>query len=266
MPELAELRLSAEYVNKACDGRTFMRIEKNPVHKGLDPVTPYESFHILAESRGKEMLLHFFDAKTYGTPTVNSQTMKFTFGMSGHFKMTKTGEERKHSHLMFRSTDGYTLSFVDVRRFGKWKWDGWGKDRGFDPTKDYDRFVKDIEDNLDQKVFSRPIGEALLNQRYFNGIGNYLRAEILYRADQDPFETAKDAIQKNAKILSYCKTVPLEAYLLGGGQLKSWENPFGEDSIDFEKWMKCYGNSEMETITDGTGRRLWFDPKWKPLN
>lgn len=35
--------------------------------------------------------------------------------------------------------------------------------------------------NLADKVFDRPICEALLDQRFFNGIGNYLRAEILYR-------------------------------------------------------------------------------------
>lgn len=35
--------------------------------------------------------------------------------------------------------------------------------------------------NLDDKAFDKPICEALLNQKYFNGIGNYLRAEILYR-------------------------------------------------------------------------------------
>lgn len=35
--------------------------------------------------------------------------------------------------------------------------------------------------NLDDKAFDKPICEALLNQKFFNGIGNYLRAEILYR-------------------------------------------------------------------------------------
>lgn len=35
--------------------------------------------------------------------------------------------------------------------------------------------------SLSDKAFDRPICEALLNQKYFNGIGNYLRAEILYR-------------------------------------------------------------------------------------
>lgn len=40
--------------------------------------------------------------------------------------------------------------------------------------------------NLADKAFNRPICEALLNQRFFNGIGNYLRAEILFRLAGGP--------------------------------------------------------------------------------
>ena len=252
MPELAELKLSAQYVNEQCEGKVFNDIKKNPVHKGLDITAPYSEFSIRAESRGKEMLLF-----------INDEPLKFTFGMAGSFKMTKTGEERKHSHLMFYTDDGYTLSFVDVRRFGKWKWDGWNKGRGFDPTTNYEEFCKDIQENLDHKVFNNPIGEILLNQRFFNGIGNYLRAEILYKANQDPFEEARVAIKNNPKIIAYCNTIPLEAFMLGGGQLKQWENPFGVEPDRFTKWMKCYGNQGMKTIRDRNGRRLWFDPKWE---
>lgn len=42
-------------------------------------------------------------------------------------------------------------------------------------------FRENVLFNLSDKAFDRPICEALLNQKYFNGIGNYLRAEILYR-------------------------------------------------------------------------------------
>ena len=41
--------------------------------------------------------------------------------------------------------------------------------------------------NLADKAFDRPICEALLDQRFFNGIGNYLRAEILYRSVGRPW-------------------------------------------------------------------------------
>lgn len=43
MPELAELRLTADYVNKAATGLKFVNIKKNPVHKGKDVEVPLSS-------------------------------------------------------------------------------------------------------------------------------------------------------------------------------------------------------------------------------
>lgn len=261
MPELAELKLSSQYVNQY-RSIIFDNISKNPQHKGLDIQKPFDKFYIQAESRGKELLLYLKDFHSS-----ESKSLKFTFGMSGNFRFTKTGSERKHSHLMFYSQCGNTLSFVDVRRFGKWKWDGWNPGRGEDPTQNYQGFVDKINKNLDKKIFDKPIGEVLMNQTYFNGIGNYLRAEILYKTSQDPFQCARDAIKQNPKILEYCNILPLEAFVLGGGQLKDWENPFGISPDPFKKWMRCYGNPNMEKIKDSNGRTLWYDPKFKkPLN
>jgi formamidopyrimidine-DNA glycosylase len=42
-------------------------------------------------------------------------------------------------------------------------------------------FRSNVLQNLNASAFSKPICEVLLNQKYFNGIGNYLRAEILHR-------------------------------------------------------------------------------------
>ena len=43
-------------------------------------------------------------------------------------------------------------------------------------------------------MFNKAICEVMLEQRYFNGIGNYLRAEILHRASVHPFTPARTAI------------------------------------------------------------------------
>ena len=122
--------------------------------------------------------------------------------MSGHFKLTNTGQEPKHAHLKFYRHDGTTLSFVDVRRFGKWKLgETWGVNRGPDPTMEPDEFRMNILKNLDKKPFDQPIHLVLMNQKYFNGIGNYLRAEILYRLPHvNPFMEAKEVIE-NCEII-----------------------------------------------------------------
>lgn len=74
------------------------------------------------------------------------------------------------------------LCFVDYRRFGRWEVGGtWGKDRGPDPMWEYPSFRQSVLADLQKAPFKKPICEVMLNQKYFNGIGNYLRAEILYR-------------------------------------------------------------------------------------
>lgn len=248
MPELAELKLTADYINRVSIGRTFKKIRKNPEHKWKDLEQQNQYFEISAESRGKELILY-----------MDQYPVRMTMGMSGYFRMTPTGKEYKHSHLIFESTCGNSLSFVDIRRFGKW-WPGkdWSENRSPDPTTDFEGFVKNIAENLDKKAFDKPICEVLLNQKYFNGIGNYLRAEIIYRIPElSPFMQARKAIKKYPKILELCKYMPELAYVSGGGKIKDWNQTTNEPTL----FMKCYGNKEMIREKDGTGRTIWYRPE-----
>lgn len=256
MPELAELKLTAAYINTASEGLIFNRIEKNPEHKGDEVTSPYPEFKIKAKSRGKELLVYLIDSASY-------ISIRMNMGMAGHFQLSPTGYEPKHAHLKFYSTCGKTLSFVDVRRFGKWKVGyEWSDDRGPDPTQDLEGFVKNIMDNIDKKEFDKPIHLVMMNQRYFNGIGNYLRAEILYRVpNANPFKPAREVIQQHPEILALCRDIPQIAYVMGGGSIKDWKNPFGEEAVP-EHFFQCYSNPTMANIVDANGRRFWYDRKW----
>ena len=256
MPELAELKFTSDYVNQVSKGATYLRVEKNPVHKCEDLNIPFTSFKIKSKSKGKEMVLYFLDNNSDQLVTV-----RITMGMSGHFKVSNTGDEHKHAHLKFYREDGTTLSFVDVRRFGKWK-QGlvWSENRGPDPTTEHREFFLNVMTNLTK--LKKPLYEALMDQKYFNGIGNYLRAEIIYRAgDVDPFLPAGMQLAKYPKLLELCRDIPLLAYAKGGGSIKDWDNPFGDESIQ-ERFMLCYGNGEMSKRKDRNGRTFWYDAKW----
>jgi endonuclease VIII-like 1 len=168
--------------------------------------------------------------------------------MSGCFQFRPPTELHKHAHLNFTAhsldTGLGVLSYVDTRRFGTWALGEWGKDRGPDPTTEYDEFRASVLDNLNKPLFDKPICEVLLDQKYFNGIGNYLRAEILHRARVAPFAKARTVLapltekkstptvtpKKNPTpdqplkweevppeddVLALCRTVPLEVLNLG---------------------------------------------------
>jgi endonuclease VIII-like 1 len=257
VPELAELKLTADYVNFLSEGKVFSHITKNPEHKWKE--VKFNDFTIRAESRGKELKL-----KLDPVGGEESRDLIMTMGMGGNFQWADKDTQIKHTHLFFHTPGNEHLAFVDIRRFGKWKWGNWNESRGPDPTTEYEDFRVNVIRNLGKVSFNKPIYEMLMDQRYFNGIGNYLRAEILYRIPgANPFLSAREFIVNHGdRLFELCKDIPLHVYEIGGGTIKDWENPFGGKS-NISDFMKCYGNPDMLRLSDRGGRTFWYDPKWK---
>jgi len=249
MPELAELRLFADYVNVSVKNKVFNTLRKTTNSKQPNLTSPFSTYTITAGSRGKELKLTLSNGG-------DVKTLVFGFGMTGHFVFTKTGKEEKFSHLMFGTDDGCTLSFVDQRRFGRWKWGTWKIGRGPDPTTEHEAFVDKIYKNINKKAFDKPIYELLMNQDYCNGIGNYLRAEILGRIDNCPFTPARDYIIKNPNVLELCKQVPLNYY----HYKKRNEIPYNDN----DPYLIYYKKETSLSIKDKSNRTFWYDAKWGP--
>jgi formamidopyrimidine-DNA glycosylase len=255
MPELAELRLTADYINGVTSGVTFDDVQKNPEHKGVEVDLHSDQFRISAESRGKELMIHIDHLSEPG------EKLLMTMGMSGHFQWADVGMPLpKHTHLAFTSDRG-VLCFVDVRRFGKWKLAGnWSANRVPDPVAEHCQFIEVVKQAAAGRKGDKPIHLALMDQSLFNGIGNYLRSELIYRLDDlSPFATLRETIKK-PQFFQLCHDIPLIAYKLGGGQLKDWKSPTGEDPQSFRDFIKCYG--KMASFKDKSGRTFWMDSKW----
>lgn len=255
MPELAEIKIMADFINSACEDLNFTTIafSESAMKRGLGITQPtdLQIFEIIADSRGKELMLSLIQG---GSVFMQIQC---SMGMTGHWNLSNTNSLPNHTHLRFNSVNGLSLNLVDTRRFARWKAaNDWSENRGPCPVQENSLFKENITANLHKKEFDKPIHLVLMNQKYFNGIGNYLRAEILYKANQDPFTDARSAILSNPKILDLCLQLPQEAYVLGGGQLKDWSNPFDVPVGGFSEWMQCYGKSTK--IMDKNGRALWF--------
>lgn len=254
MPELAELKLMSDFINVKSENKEYEAcffVEKGNVLKDSNLVEG--KFNLSAESYGKELTLYVNDIK-----------VSVFMGMSGNWSYVPTdmADEVKYTRLRFDNSNNESLLLHGGYLGPKFKVGGFSTKRGYDPTKDFEYFKEDILENIDKRAtFKKPIFETLLDQRYFNGIGNYLRAEILYRIDDNPFKIAKEYIRSNPQIFELCRDIPLEAYKLGGGQLKDWKNPFKEDADNFLEWLQCY--TKLDKVKDSNKRTFWFDPKWK---
>ena len=270
MPELAEVKLTSEFIHKL-GSKTFVKLEKSPVSKVKTDLSEmqFSKFNLKSSSRGKELVIDFWKEDAPFQLSL-SKRLKVTLGMSGmwvYYDPLKSENEKIHKHVHLRITDdkGFILGLCDIRRFAKWTWSNFDtKGRGPCPFHEQLAFSDKLRDNwYTHRDFKKhKLSEILMSQFWFNGIGNYLRAEILYRLDVDPFMIAsglpKDKLEPLIAITIGCVQ---QAYKLGGGQLKDWKNPDGEDPSSFDEWMQCYGL--LEKTLDGTGRTFWFDKKWK---
>ncbi|GAB1294262.1 Endonuclease 8-like 1 [Apodemus speciosus] len=322
MPEGPELHLASHFVNETCKGLVFGGcVEKSSVSR--NPEVPFESsaYHISALARGKELRLTLSPLPG-SQPPQKPLSLVFRFGMSGSFQLVPAEALPRHAHLRFYTAPPaprLALCFVDIRRFGHWDPGGeWQPGRGPCVLLEYERFslccetgpvgdsrvqskcgpfdhladdlqVENVLRNLSDRAFDRPICEALLDQRFFNGIGNYLRAEILYRSAGrllkiPPFEKARTVLEalqqcrpspeltlsqkikaklQNPDLLELCHLVPKEVVQLGG---KGYGPERGEeDFAAFRAWLRCYGVPGMSSLRDRHGRTIWFQGDPGPL-
>mmetsp|Transcript_36869 Transcript_36869/g.92418 ORF Transcript_36869/g.92418 Transcript_36869/m.92418 type:complete len:343 (+) Transcript_36869:147-1175(+) len=263
MPELPELRGYASFINENCAGVVFARVSLSSAARHPPIELPWHRFLISAESRGKELMLRFRESSSSSTAS-DDRLVQYSFlmGMSGRWDFvpssllvdeeTKLANKLKHAHVLFESADQlYTLCFVDTRRFGRWtpSPEGWSAERGPDPTTEYDAFEANVLSGLEScsRSFQRPVCELLLDQRYFNGVGNYLRAEILYRAGvTDPFRSAHQVLLECPQILPLCRDVCNEVI----------ERNLLNDHEAFTDWLQCYGKALKRK--DSSGRTVWY--------
>ncbi|NXA72638.1 NEIL1 Endonuclease, partial [Thryothorus ludovicianus] len=254
---------------------------------GRGPEVPFrsEAYSISAIARGKELRLTLSALDpAAGSP---AQDLVFRFGMSGSFRLCPAAELPRHAHLRFltRESPPRSLCFVDPRRFGSWRLgDAWQPERGPCVVSEYQAFRENVLKNLDDRAFDKPICEVLLNQKYFNGIGNYLRAEILYRLKIPPFEKARTVLealkeqerrkkdpsltlskkvklrQESPDLLELCHTVPKEVIM---AELLDPEH--SDNYAAFKDWLQCYLVPGMSSLRDHNGRTIWFQGEPGPM-
>lgn len=274
MPERSEVRLMADYINQFSH-LEFNQIEKSPESKLKDPAYKGTPFKITASSRGKELRLKFSN---------DLEDMSMSMGMSGSWAFLPFDHMffPKHAHIRFigGSSDipdticsRHALCMVDVRRFAKYKWvpKNWTSPKGFDPVDEHSLFYQKLL-FASGKSLDAKLNEVLLDQNLFNGVGNYLRAEILFRLGCNPFITLREIIFadttkfKEDPLLKLCKLVKEcmnESYILGGGQIKDFKNPFDVSPDGFRSWLKVYNKGA--NVIDNTGRRFWFNPIYSDI-
>jgi formamidopyrimidine-DNA glycosylase len=88
---------------------------------------------------------------------------------------------------------------------------------GPDPIYEWPEFSHNVMNKLsDSRITKKPICDIITDQKIFNGVGNYLRSELLYRAKIPPFTTVGTLLTRMKPNLQHlirlCRTIPGEIF------------------------------------------------------
>jgi endonuclease VIII-like 1 len=267
MPESPEIRMYTDFLNYIGSKSSCHGVQKMPISKNkdisfsiMDPELGLHPLSLSFESKGKEISMNLYNEDTF------YKRYLFQMGMSGYwllcdepnFHSTPKVKNNTVLRLLIHSSDSDVHGFlclVDTRRFAKWSEvnkDSWGSNRGPDPFYQRDVFKENILFSLHEKEFNKPIYEVLLNQKFFNGVGNYIRAVICGRIDVNPFQSARDYIKINPDLFfETIWNVMDESYDL------QISNKMTND------WYSPYDDKKEGYIEDSNKRKFWYKKKWK---
>ena len=194
----------------------------------------------------------------------NKSKFNFHLGMTGGWNKTLI----KHCHFRVFN-EKKELFFKDVRKFGKMKIISQAIfEEKFNPTYDLMHKSYNIHKHLNflnSKInIKKSICSVIMDQKYFPGVGNYIKSESLYESKLHP-EIKWGNIKKNKKIhlIQNIKKVMQSSYNAGGAELKDFNNPFKKSKFKLKIYGKKYtekNNLVTNTITSDY-RKTWFCSK-----
>ncbi|KAJ8598256.1 hypothetical protein CTAYLR_005488 [Chrysophaeum taylorii] len=165
--------------------------------RGEPPACPdHGAMRLTSVWRCQRCRLVYVPEADHPQPEIKLMELTFRRGMSGKFRLTNAADSA--TQVAFFREDGKVIAFCDRRRRvgdrAIWHVGGFSEWRSPDPVRERDAWRSNVLSRLDEPAFDHPVAEVLLDQAFFNGVGNYLRAEILDRAGRvPPFALARTA-------------------------------------------------------------------------
>ncbi len=261
MPEGVEVKISGELIKPLVQNKYVSRVCFNDDSRYGGPDKPVAEGYLefLDTFRKKEDIgyivsaLKIVDVKCKGKFMYwqfdNGWYMFCTFGMTGQWSPTAG----KHVCLTMKLYDDEgkfsTVYFNDPRHFGTIKFVSSEKklkeklkELGWDPlSNSLDKWLPWLKSELASS--KKPIGQVLMDQSVFAGVGNYIRAEALYKAQMSPWRISNNLSVQNVEDL--CKAivdVMEESYKWQGATLLTYKDVYGNEG-KYSSCFKVYGKS-----------------------
>tara|TARA_B100000282_G_scaffold21415_1_gene14207 strand:- start:736 stop:1542 length:807 start_codon:yes stop_codon:yes gene_type:complete len=230
MPEGPEVKRNTDFLNKQLSGKFISEIkilsgryQKHGSFDGYEKMT--KKMLVISEvcCKGKFIYFKFQDGSS----------LWCTLGMSAAWQKKET----KHSRFHIKTNYGNEVYFNDIRNFGTLKYVESEKELndklntlGPDVLSSYVD-TELFKSRLDKKP-KWSIAKALMNQTVVSGIGNYLKAEILYAAKISPHRLCKDLTIEEIKLISEKSfEITNASYQSGGATILSYRDENNEKGL-----------------------------------
>lgn len=256
IPEGVEVKLSAELIKPLVSNKYITNIivgsksryatsPPEGLKKFLDSFRKLEDIGWIVDSvkikevsvRGKFMYWSFD----------NDWYMYSTFGMSGQWS-PNAGKHVCLDIKIMDQNDSSHIYFNDPRHFGTIKFTN-NKQELLDKLNEFG--WDPLTHGMDEKWFNhtfyklvnikKPIGQVMMDQGLFCGVGNYIRAEALYLAQISPWTPANAMTRDQTKVLfQACIDVMNESYKHQGATIQTYKTAYGEEGR-YSSCFKVYG-------------------------
>lgn len=257
MPEGVEVKISAELIKPILHKRRVVdvKVTANGRYASNKP-DGWEEFNEALHSQNirDNGGMQILDVQTKGKFMYWSFTDDWylfsTFGMTGQW----SPESGKHPCFILRHTfdqrtsHTFQMVFNDPRHFGTLKFVHGRQallekldELGWDPLN---HGMTTVWSNFIVNTCARstkPIGQLLMDQGLFAGVGNYIRAEALYLAKVSPWRQCN--LMKKEEILVLCQAlvdVMNESYKHQGATILTYKDAYGAEG-KYSSCFKVYG-------------------------
>lgn len=262
MPEAAECRLTAEYLNKKLQNRIIYDwVFIGGQYEEKDP-SGFEEFHhalplLVIEVGCKGKLIYFVLHNELGD-----------FYVLHSLRMTGRWQEMKDEYcrwyldldggekLWFRNPRCLaTLQFTSE----EYVFDGLLKKLGPDILGP--DFTLQVWRNLTKRHRNKNVTSFLMNQNILSGCGNYIKAEALYYAEISPLRKVGSLSEaESEKLFEGLRIIPRMSYNYRGLSLRDYANQYGKKGA-YEFKLKIYGHNNAKRTKTADGRTTYWDPE-----
>ncbi|MET3644097.1 DNA-formamidopyrimidine glycosylase [Streptococcus gallinaceus] len=243
MPELPEVETVRRGLERLVLGKELKTVEvrvPKMIRSGVEDFVTYlpgQKF-VSVGRRGKYLLIYLTDFVLISHLRMEGKYLLFPDQVP----------ENKHFHVFFKLTDGSTLVYQDVRKFGTMELvdsevvEAYFQSRKIGPEPiEADFQLCHFQEKLSKSA--KPIKNHLLDQTLVAGLGNIYVDEVLWAAQIHPSRSSSSLTdEESARLREEIIRILQLAVEKGGSTIRTYRNALGEDGT-MQEYLQVYGKT-----------------------